>query len=64
MTTPDEPDRDLYDVALQVTDEALGAGAYARLNAEHPDPGVQAAIDRAAARATTSGTRAPDGGRS
>lgn len=42
--TPD--DRTLYDVAREVTDEALGDGTYATLNSGNPDPGVQAAIKR------------------
>ena len=37
---------DLYDVALQVTDEVLGEGTYAELNAGNGHPGVQAAIAR------------------
>jgi DNA modification methylase len=37
----------LYDVALQVTDEVLGKGSYAELNKNHPDPKVQEAIRRA-----------------
>lgn len=36
-----------YDMALQVTDGALGEGTYAEINKNHPDPGVQAAIKRA-----------------
>ena len=36
----------LYDIAREVTDEVLGEGTYARLNADHPDPEVQAAIRR------------------
>jgi hypothetical protein len=39
---------DLYDVARQVTDEVMGEGTYAESNAGNPDPGVQAAIERAA----------------
>lgn len=39
-------DSHLYDIARQVTDEVLGEGTYASLNAGHPDPGVQAAIRR------------------
>jgi len=38
---------DLYDIARQVTDEVLGEGTYATINKDHPDPGVQAAIQRA-----------------
>lgn len=37
---------DLYDVARQVTDEVFGQGTYAELNRDHPDPGVQRAIQR------------------
>ena len=37
---------DLYDVARKVTDEVLGDGTYAELNAGNPDPRVQAAIRR------------------
>lgn len=37
---------DLYDIALQITDEVLGPGTYATINARNPDPGVQAAIAR------------------
>lgn len=36
----------LYDIAREVTDEVLGEGTYARLNAGHPDPEVQATIRR------------------
>jgi hypothetical protein len=36
----------LYDVALAVTDEVCGDGAYAQINAGNPNPGVQAAIKR------------------
>ena len=42
--------KDLYDVALEVTDEQFGDGTYAESNAGHPDPGVQAAIARWRAR--------------
>lgn len=35
-----------FDVALQVTDEVMGYGAYERLNRNHPDPEIQAAIAR------------------
>lgn len=38
---------DLYDIARQVTDEVLGTGTYAEVNAGNPNPGVQAAIQRA-----------------
>jgi hypothetical protein len=38
---------DLYDIARQITDEVLGEGTYADLNRGNPDPGVQAAIERA-----------------
>jgi hypothetical protein len=34
----------LYDVAREVTDEVLGAGTYAEVNAGSLNPGVQAAI--------------------
>lgn len=46
--TPRQPGapRDLYDVALQITDEVLGPGTYAEHNTGNPDPGVQAAIAR------------------
>lgn len=37
----------MYDIARQVTDEVLGEGTYASLNANHPDPGVQMAIQNA-----------------
>ena len=37
----------LYDIARQVTDEVLGEGTYAALNAGNPDPGVQGAIAKA-----------------
>lgn len=40
------PASSLYDVARHVTDEVLGEGAYAEVNASNPDPGVQAAIRR------------------
>jgi hypothetical protein len=40
-------DSELYDLALKVTDGALGKGTYADLNRGNPDPGVQAAIKRA-----------------
>lgn len=36
----------LYDAARRATDDVLGSGTYARVNARHPDPGVQAAIER------------------
>lgn len=39
--------KDLYDVALAVTDEVMGKGTYAEVNKNHPNPGVQAAITRA-----------------
>jgi hypothetical protein len=39
-------ERDLYDIALEVTDEALGEGTYADMNGGSPDPGVRAAITR------------------
>jgi hypothetical protein len=39
-------DESLYDVARRVTDEVLGAGSYAQINAGNPDPGVQQAIQR------------------
>lgn len=48
--TPLEDDPDLlYDVALRVTDEVLGAGTYAEMNRGNRDPKVQAAIERARA---------------
>jgi len=37
---------DLYDIAREVTDEVFGEGAYAEINKDNPDPGVQAAIQR------------------
>lgn len=40
-------DKDLYDVAREVTDEVLGKGTYADMNRTNPNPGVQAAIRRA-----------------
>lgn len=54
-----ESDAALYDAALRVTDEVLGAGAYAALNAEHPDPGVQGAIQRWRARVNPPEVGAP-----
>jgi hypothetical protein len=54
MSTPEEPstlDETLYEVALKVTDEVMGAGAYASLHAGDADPGVQAAIRTHAADA-------------
>jgi hypothetical protein len=47
------PERTLYDAALEATDYVLGAGTYADMNAQHPDPGVQAAIRRAAGEQAT-----------
>lgn len=44
---------DMYDIALRVTDEVLGEGTYADLNKGNPDPGVQAAIERAEHREGT-----------
>lgn len=44
------PEPTVFDVALQVTDEILGAGTYARINEHHPDPGVQAATTTTAAQ--------------
>lgn len=41
----DDSDR-LFDVALQVTDEVFGDGAYADLNSSGPDPGARQAIRR------------------
>jgi hypothetical protein len=37
----------LYVVARDVTDEVLGEGTYAKVNATNPDPAVQAVIRRA-----------------
>lgn len=39
---------DMYDLARQVTDEVFGEGAYADLNKNNPDPGVQRAIKKGA----------------
>lgn len=36
----------MYDMALKVTDEAYGDGAFAEYNAGDPDPDVRAAIQR------------------
>lgn len=47
----------LYDIARQVTDEVLGDGAYAEVNKNHPDPGVQRAIENA--RPSTPGLQVP-----
>jgi hypothetical protein len=41
----DDSDR-LFDVALQVTDEIFGDGAYAQLNGDSHDPGARQAIRR------------------
>lgn len=42
-----EPGKTMYDIALEVTDEVLGAGTYAEMNRGNNTPGVQAAIRKA-----------------
>lgn len=34
----------MYDIARKVTDDVMGEGTYAEINAGDPDPGVQRAI--------------------
>lgn len=36
----------MFDLAVELTDEVMGWGAYAKQNADSPNPEVQAAIER------------------
>ena len=42
-----QPVTSLYDVARKVTDEVMGEGTYAEINAGNSDPRVQRAIEKA-----------------